>query len=128
MPFTKSQKTKLITYFILAFLLAGTSLRIYRHEVLIYDIHDAFMEDTGARIFPMENQAMKKIALRQNLPDVKLDDHLNQNALVQQWAFEYLYPLRINSNSNFIFTGQSKLYKSKCKFIDKENDIELYEC
>ena len=118
----------MIVYFILAFLLVATLSRIYRHKIILTDVFIAFQKDTGGRALPIKIQAMKTIALRQNLPNVKLDNQLYENPLIQQRAVEYLYPLRIDQNSTYLFTDQSNFNNKRCKWVDKEADIELFQC
>lgn len=124
----KNQRAKLIVYFILTFLLVVTISKICRHEMIIADIFLAFKKDSGARALPIKTQAMKTIALRQNLSDVKLDTQLFDNPKLHQRALEYLYPVRINQKSAYIFTDQTDLNNKRCKLLDKEIDIELFQC
>jgi hypothetical protein len=108
--------------------LVATLSRIYRHKIILTDIFIAFKKDTGGRALPIKIQAMKIIASRQNLPNVKLDNQLYENPLIQQRALEYLYPLRIDQNSTYLFTDQRNFKNKRCKLIDKETDIELFQC
>ena len=114
-------------YFILAFLLVATFSRIYRHKIILTDIFIAFRKDTGGRALPIKVQSMKIIASRQNLPNVKLDQFY-ENPEIHQRALEYLYPLRIDQNSTYLFTDQRNFKNKRCKLIDKETDIELFQC
>lgn len=118
----------MIVYFILAFLLVATLSRIYRHKIILTDVFIAFQKNTGGRALPIKIQAMKTIALRQNLPNVRLDNQLYENPLIHQRALEYLYPLRIDQNSTYLFTDQRNFKNKECKLIDKETDIELFQC
>lgn len=70
---------------------------------------------------------MKAIASRQNLPNVKLDQFY-KNPEIHQRALEYLYPLRIDQNSTYLFTDQRNFKNKRCKLIDKEADVELFQC
>jgi len=119
---------KLILYFILVFLLLATLSKIHRQEIIVTDIFTSFRKESGARTLPIQIQAMKKIVLRQNLSDVRLDSHLYENTLIHQRAVEYLYPIRIDQKSTFTFTDQTSLVGQRCKLVDKEDDIELFQC
>ena len=119
---------KLILYFILVFLLLATLFKIHRQEIILSDILMSFKKDSGARTLPIQIQAMKKIVLRQNFLDVRLDSHLYENTLINQRAVEYLYPIRINQKSSYIFTDRASLVNLHCKLVDREDDIELFQC
>jgi hypothetical protein len=108
--------------------LVATIFKIYRHKIILTDIFIAFKKESGGRALPIKVQAMKTIASRQNLPDVKLNNQLYENPEIQQRAIEYLYPLRIDQHSTYLFTDQRNFKNKRCKLIDKETDIELFQC
>lgn len=124
----KSVIAKLILYFILVLLVVMTVSRIYSQKMIITDIFLSFKKESGARALPVEIQAMKIIALRQKLSDVGLDSYLYDNHLIYQRAVEYLYPIRINQKSSYIFIDRISLINQRCKLVDRENDIELFQC
>ena len=124
----KNVIAKLILYFILVFLLLATLSKIHRQEIILTDILISFTKDSGARTLPIQIQAMKKVVLRQSLSEVRLDSHLYENTLINQRAVEYLYPIRINQESSYIFTDQASLVDQRCKLVDREDDIELFQC
>ncbi len=124
----KNVIAKLILYFILVFLLLATLSKIHRQEIILTDILISFKKESGSRTLPIQIQAMKKIVLRQSLSEVRLDSHLYENTLVHQRAVEYLYPIRINQKSSYVFKDQTSLVDQRCKLVDKEDDIELLQC
>lgn len=119
---------QLILYFILVFLLLATLSKIHRQEIIVTDIFVSFKKESGARTLPIQIQAMKKIVLRQSLSNVRLDSHMYENSLILQRAVEYLYPIRIDQKSTYVFTDQTSLVDQGCKLVDREDDIELFQC
>ena len=124
----KNVIAKLILYFILVLLLAMTVSRIYSQKMIITDIFLSFKKESGARALPVKIQSMKIMALRQKLSDVGLDSYLYDNHLIYQRAVEYLYPVRINQKSSYIFIDRTNLVNKRCKLVDREGDIELFQC
>jgi len=80
---------------------------------------------------PPEVLDMKSMSERNNLSKFNLEFSSNyewDKLLITARALEFLYPVRIDVDSRFIFLiGDKPLLKS-CKILDQFHQITLYEC
>jgi hypothetical protein len=91
----------------------------------------AFHRDTGANAVPSVVQDMKKIAARRSETTYGLALELNADILVSQRAVEYLYPIRIGQlgqQQRFVFSRSVLDAMTGCVLVDREPEIQLYEC
>lgn len=118
---------KIVVCFIFAFLAVISCTRIYRHQIVLSDVPQAFKKNSGSRALPPESQAMKIIAERQKLTEVSFEESINKNRFYPR-DVEYLYPVKITHKNKFIFTKNKVEADKNCTLLDKEAEIELYQC
>ena len=123
----QDQANKIVVGFIFAFLIVILCTRIYRHQIILSDIPNAFIKNSGARALPPESQFIRMIAERQALTEVSFEESINKSRFYPR-DVEYLYPIKITQNNEFIFTKNKAELNKNCVLLDKEADIELYRC
>jgi|688.fasta_scaffold1174321_1 hypothetical protein len=67
----KNQMAQLTVYFKLSFLLILTLSSVYRQKIILIDIFIALKKDNRDRVLPLKIQALRAIALRQNVINFK---------------------------------------------------------
>ncbi len=77
---------------------------------------------------PPELLDIKNMIERNNLSTISLQFSSKVESMKFFSAVEFLYPVRIDADSRFIFLiGEQPLLKS-CKILDQLHQITLYEC
>ena len=77
---------------------------------------------------PPELLDIKNMIERNNLSTISLQFSSKDESMKFFSAVEFLYPVRIDTDSRFIFLiGEQPLLKS-CKILDQIHQIALYEC
>jgi hypothetical protein len=71
---------------------------------------------------------MEIIVNRLGLKNFALGGRLNEDPFLLQRSFEYLYPIRINHDSDYIFFVSVDPKKENCDFIESERAVELFYC
>lgn len=71
---------------------------------------------------------MHIIVNRLGIKNVALGGRLLDDPFLQQRAYEYLYPVRINQNSANIFFISVDPKKENCEFVQSERAVELFHC
>lgn len=92
-------------------------------------LRDSFVP--GAGFFgpvPQHVIDMHIIVNRLGIKNVALGGRLLEDPFLQQRAFEYLYPVRIDQNSADIFFISVDPKKENCDFVQSERAVELFHC
>jgi len=99
-------------------------------EWSLKNITQAFDRGAGEDRIRPEVLLMKKLALRAKKSEFRLSGELQTSMWIRYPAIEFLYPLRINSNSSLVFSkkGDELLLTGKCTELDSEGVVILYEC
>jgi len=80
-------------------------------------------------VIPKSVVYIKIIAQRHEFSECSVSTMLqNEDSSVFQRTVEYLYPIRIVQNSNFIFSLAKESVSDNCHQLDKENEVVLNEC
>jgi len=65
------------------------------------------------------------------LSSVNLGDSIGKASsemYLREFLIEYLYPIKIDQDSKFVFETKSIDRSADCSFKDSKNDISLYVC
>ena len=71
---------------------------------------------------------MKGLASKAKVADFRVSDLINADETRHQRAFEFLYPIRVNSQSEFLFAMQEEKVSFGCVEIERDDKIILYNC
>ena len=77
---------------------------------------------------PPEIISMKGLATRAKVADFRMSDLISADGSRHQRAFEFLYPIRVNSQSKFLFTMQEEKVSFGCIEIERDDRVILYNC
>ena len=77
---------------------------------------------------PAEVLAMKGLAIRVKVTDFKMSQLISSDASKYQRAIEFLYPIRENAQSKFVFVMHEEQVSIGCTEIEREGKVILYYC
>lgn len=88
---------------------------------------DALGSDKGAETLPAEVVEMRDIVVARGMLSFRLSDELKKDGLLSQRAVEYLYPVRTDDASAFVFAKATEPPRG-CLAVGQGAKIVLYEC
>ena len=102
-------------------------------KFLLRDIfikENPFVVGAGYKVsyLPAEIISMKGLATKAKLADFRVSDRINADESRHQRAFEFLYPIRVNSQSKFLFAMDEEKVSFGCIEIDRDDRVILYNC
>ena len=77
---------------------------------------------------PDEVISMKSLALKAKLSEFRMTSLIKSDAARYQRAFEFLYPIRENSKSEFLFAMNEESVGLGCVEIGRDGSVILYKC
>ena len=102
-------------------------------KFLLRDIfikENPFVVGAGYKVsyLPSEVISMKGLATKAKVADFRVSDLINADESRHQRALEFLYPIRVNSQSKFLFAMQEEKVSFGCVEIERDDKIILYYC
>ena len=110
-----------------AFLAISAAVFAYRSPWKIANLPDAFRPGAGANAVPGIVIEMSDIASRRSLSAFGLSPNLAADPLLSQRATEYLYPIRVRDDPEFVFARRGEVL-DRCRLIDAGNAVVLNAC
>ena len=111
-------------------------LSVYANRFYFWEIFPSnpFAKGSGdAQIYAVYPSAssIKLLSKKFALSSVKLGDSIGRSSsemYLREFLIEYLYPVKIDQGSKFVFETKSIDRSFDCSFEDSKNDISLYVC
>ena len=111
-------------------------LSVYANRFYFWELFPSnpFAEGSGdAQIYKVYPSAssIKLLANKFVLSSVNLGGSIGKASsemYLREFLIEYLYPIKIDQDSKFVFETKSIDRSADCSFKDSKNDISLYVC
>jgi hypothetical protein len=117
-----------IATYILALILYVNLGKFLLRDIFIKE--NPFVVGAGEKVsyLPAEIISMKELATRAKVADFRVSKLINADGNRYQRAFEFLYPIRVNSQSEFLFAMHEEKVSFGCVEIDRDGPVILYNC
>ena len=117
-----------IATYILALILYVNLGKFLLRDIFIKE--NPFVVGAGEKVsyLPAEIISMKELATRAKVADFRVSKLINADGNRYQRAFEFLYPIRVNSQSEFLFAMHEEKVSFGCVEIERDDRVILYNC
>ena len=117
-----------IATYILALILYVNLGKFLLRDIFIKE--SPFVVGAGEKVsyLPAEIISMKELATSAKVADFRVSNLINADGNRYQRAFEFLYPIRVNSQSEFLFAMYEEKVSFGCVEIDRDGTVILYNC
>ena len=128
-----AKNKKMSSLLTIASCLLAIILYVNLGKFLLRDIfikENPFVVGAGEKVsyLPAEIISMKELATRAKVADFRVSKLINADGNRYQRAFEFLYPIRVNSQSEFLFAMHEEKVSFGCVEIDRDGPVILYNC